>query len=456
MSKTKTKETYLLFETAAGYSLVLVKEWDSIAQDVERVQTALKDASSFGQQVVPRGWLPFKNAEEALENMNAIKDGTPTDSLKAFLEQTLPSKKKKYQLGVCDMELAKNLAKEIDINVVYGKDVFEIVRCCRMHLKRIVPSLDDDTSRVFQVGLGHAFSRSKIKSDPARQDKCAQQAIALIDMLEKAINKFAMRVKEWYGWHFPELLKIVNDNAKFAECVLLIRTRDSFNFEKNRSSLMEILDNAEELVEQIGAALKSTMGQDIVEADMFNIENFARQVIKTAAQRKALLGYLGDKMTLVAPNLKNLTGETLAARLITQAGGLTNLAKAPSSTIQVTIYAFELLDLLQILGAEKALFRALKARGPTPKYGILFQSSFIGRATPKNKGRISRFLANKIAMASRIDAFTPDFAVNAGFYGDFLREQVEERLKYLAEGITPRKNVEVMKLACKKTYAKNP
>eukprot|EP01056_Protomagalhaensia_sp_Gyna25_P003678 Protomagalhaensia_sp_Gyna_25__3677@NODE_32_length_7245_cov_75_898973_g22_i0_p3_GENE_NODE_32_length_7245_cov_75_898973_g22_i0NODE_32_length_7245_cov_75_898973_g22_i0_p3_ORF_typecomplete_len339_score74_12Nop/PF01798_18/2_4e81LXG/PF04740_12/6_3e02LXG/PF04740_12/0_72_NODE_32_length_7245_cov_75_898973_g22_i048175833 len=335
------------------------------------------------------------------------------------------------------MSWQKNLAKETNINVIHGKDVFELVRICRSHLHRLVPNMTDDTVRVFQVGLGHAFSRDKIKFDPAKQDKCAQQAIALIDMLEKAINKFAMRVKEWYGWHFPELLKIVSDNAKFAECVLLIRVRDNFEMtEENRAKLLTILDDSEELIEQITAALKTTMGQDIVEADMLNIENFAQQVIKTAKQRRDLLNYLGDKMLHVAPNLKNLTGEALGARLITQAGGLTNLAKAPSSTIQV-------------LGAEKALFRALKSRGPTPKYGILFQSSFIGRATPKHKGRISRFLANKIAIAARCDAFSGEG--NTGVIGDHLREQVEERFKFLSEGVVPRKNIEVMKIATKQS-----
>eukprot|EP01053_Blabericola_migrator_P001873 Blabericola_migrator_1__1872@NODE_150_length_12827_cov_208_685893_g131_i0_p3_GENE_NODE_150_length_12827_cov_208_685893_g131_i0NODE_150_length_12827_cov_208_685893_g131_i0_p3_ORF_typecomplete_len444_score101_49Nop/PF01798_18/2_6e80NOP5NT/PF08156_13/8_5e11NOP5NT/PF08156_13/4_9e03_NODE_150_length_12827_cov_208_685893_g131_i040215352 len=440
MSKTKTKETYLLIETAAGFALVLVKEWDSLAQDVDRVQQVLSKGNNLKELLSLSGWLPFKDAEDALANQNAIVQGQATDTLKAFLEQTLPAKKSKYQLGVSDNDLAKNLAKETDIKVFHGTDVFEIVRCCKEHFHKLVPSMTDEVARVFQVGLGHAYSRNKIKSDPAKQDKCAQQAIALVDMLEKAINKFAMRVREWYGWHFPELLKIVNDNAKFAECVLIIRVRDLFDITdpENRVKLLKVLDDSEEMVEQISAALKTSMGQEIVEADMVNIENFARQVIKTAEQRKEVIGYLGNKMSLVAPNLKNLTGEALGARLITQAGGLTNLAKAPSSTIQV-------------LGAEKALFRALKSRGPTPKYGILFQSSFIGRASPKHKGRVSRFLANKIAIAARCDAFAPEDIPNTGVYGDHLREQVEERFKFLSDGIVPRKNIEVMKLAIKKS-----
>mmetsp|Transcript_1088 Transcript_1088/g.1097 ORF Transcript_1088/g.1097 Transcript_1088/m.1097 type:complete len:212 (+) Transcript_1088:19-654(+) len=133
-------------------------------------------------------------------------------------------------------------------------------------------------------------------------------------------------------------------------------------------------------------------------------------------------------MAVVAPNLSTLIGEVVAARLIQKAGSLTSLAKCPASTVQ-------------ILGAEKALFRALKTKGNTPKYGIIYHSSFIGRASAKNKGRISRYLANKCSIASRVDSFI-DEPTNA--YGLQLREQVEERLAFYDTGVAPRKNVDVM------------
>jgi nucleolar protein 56 len=111
-----------------------------------------------------------------------------------------------------------------------------------------------------------------------------------------------------------------------------------------------------------------------------------------------------------------------------QAGSLTNLAKAPASTVQ-------------ILGAEKALFRALKTKGNTPKYGLIYHSTFIGRAAAKNKGRISRYLANKCSIATRIDSFSDN---PNKIYGEKLREQVEERLKFYETGAAPRKNIDVM------------
>jgi nucleolar protein 56 len=112
----------------------------------------------------------------------------------------------------------------------------------------------------------------------------------------------------------------------------------------------------------------------------------------------------------------------------TQAGSLTNLAKAPASTVQ-------------ILGAEKALFRALKTKGNTPKYGLIYHSTFIGRADAKNKGRISRYLANKCSIATRIDSFSDE---PSRLYGEKLRDQVEERLKFYETGQAPRRNLDVM------------
>merc|ERR1719482_2452514 len=142
---------------------------------------------------------------------------------------------------------------------------------------------------------------------------------------------------------------------------------------------------------------------------MKNIDVFALEVVKLAEMRTSLHEYLKAKMDLVAPNLSALIGEMVGARLIQHAGSLTNLAKYPASTVQ-------------ILGAEKALFRALKTKGNTPKYGLIFHSSFIGRAAQKNKGRISRYLANKCSLASRIDCFAD---AHTKVFGEKMKDQVE-------------------------------
>merc|ERR1711904_365292 len=188
---------------------------------------------------------------------------------------------------------------------------------------------------------------------------------------------------------------------------------------------------SQDIADEVVKAMKISMGQDIAEMDMLNIDHFADQVIKLADMRKTLGAYLKKKMDTVSPNLAELVGELVGARLISHAGSLTNLAKYPASTVQ-------------ILGAEKSLFRALKTKGNTPKYGLIFNSTYIGRASQQNKGRISRYLANKCSIASRIDCFLEQ---TTNVFGKKLKDQVEERLRFYEDGTAPRKNVTVMKEA---------
>ena len=217
----------------------------------------------------------------------------------------------------------------------------------------------------------------------------------------------------------------------YAKVSKLIGIRDEYDFDAKREALTEIC-GSEEIADEIKKAAMHTMGQDMESLDMLNIHHFSDQVVKLSEMRTHLQKYLANKMDVVAPNLSALIGETVGARLISHAGSLTNLAKFPASTIQ-------------ILGAEKALFRALKAKGNTPKYGLIFHSSFIGRAQPQSKGRISRYLANKCSLATRIDCFGDEHAGNV--FGTHMRDQVEERLEYLQTGKKPQRNIEVMRHA---------
>lgn len=197
-----------------------------------------------------------------------------------------------------------------------------------------------------------------------------------------------------YSYHFPELAKIVTENYKYAKVAQFIKDRKTLT-DESLEGLEEILmDSA--AAQAIIDASKMSMGMDISVVDLINIEMFATRVVNLSEYRKRLAEYLHTKMESVAPNLQVLIGDQVGARLISHAGSLTNLAKYPASTVQ-------------ILGAEKALFRALKSRTNTPKYGLLYHSTFIGRAGLKNKGRISRFLANKCSIASRIDCFLGKF-----------------------------------------------
>jgi nucleolar protein 56 len=266
--------------------------------------------------------------------------------------------------------------------------------------------------------------------DVNRQDKPVIQSIALIDLLDKDINSFCMRIKEWFSWHFPELGKIISDNYLYIRIVNLIEQRKKLieNKDELKPKLDEITLDPEISKQIIDSALIS-MGSDISQVDLLNIKYFSDRVDNLIKYREKLSNYLREKTQNLAPNTSALVGETVTARLISHSGSLSTLAKYPASTIQ-------------ILGAEKALFRALKTRSATPKYGLLYHSSFIGKAKMKNKGKISRYLANKLAMCSRIDAFSKDVSND---YGNELRNQIDERLKYLDSGDKPRKNIDVMK-----------
>lgn len=341
----------------------------------------------------------------------------------------MPKKVKKAVIGISDPKLGGVVSEEIGCKVSHIGVVPEILRGIRLHFAKLVKGVSNEVTSKAQLGLGHSYSRAKVKFNVHKSDNMIIQAIALIDQLDKDINTFSMRIREWYSYHFPELVKIVPDNLTFAKCVQAL---------KNRKELSDnILETLEEIVmdsskaKAIVEASKISMGMDISVVDLINIDKFSARVIALAEYRKEIAEYLSNKMNVVAPNLAALIGDTVGARLISHAGSLTNLAKYPASTVQ-------------ILGAEKALFRALKTRGNTPKYGLIFHSSFIGRAGSKNKGRISRYLANKCSIASRIDCFSE---IPSNIFGEKLKEQVEDRLKFYETGDLPKKNVDVMKEA---------
>ena len=387
------------------------------------------DLHVLGKMVDLVGFAPFQGAAHALENANDVSEGIVSDYLYTVLEANLPnvSKKHKLVLGVADKNLANGIKTRFNnVECETGETsevVADLLRGLRLHAGKLLKELQEGDVERAQLGLGHAYSRAKVKFNVQKNDNHIIQAIATLDHIDKAVNQFAMRVREWYSWHFPELIKIVSDNLTYSKLALHIGDKIQLS-EADTHDLAAIVNNDSDVANSIVYAARNSMGRELTESDMENVMAFARRAISLAEYRAALFSYLVNKMGVVAPNLATLIGETVGARLISQAGSLTNLAKYPASTIQ-------------ILGAEKALFRALKTKGNTPKYGLIYNSSFIGRAGLKNKGRISRFLANKCSLASRIDNFSEKPST---IFGDALRKQVEERLDFYSTGAPPTKN----------------
>eukprot|EP00884_Botryococcus_braunii_P017528 jgi/Botrbrau1/4459/Bobra.0348s0044.2 len=431
------KGLYLLYENAQGYALLEVQGLDEIGTSADAVQRSVTDLARFSKAVTVKGFKGYGKAAVALDQINSISESLITPELKTFIETNLPTvkqgKKAQWQLGVADPKLGSAIQETTGVPCVCNELTGELLRGVRLHelrlLKQLLSSVGgtvEENLHKSQLSLAHSYSRSKVKFNVNRVDNMIIQAIALLDTLDKDVNTFVMRVREWYSWHFPELIKLAADNYQYARLALAIRDKSSLS-EESLPALAEIVGDEEKAME-ILAASRSSMGQDISPIDLINIESFARRVINLAEYRAQLAVYLQERMHSVAPNLSALIGEVVGARLISHAGSLVNLAKYPASTVQ-------------ILGAEKALFRALKTKGNTPKYGLIFNSSFIGRAKQKDKGRISRYLANKCSIASRIDCFSE---VSTSLFGEKLKEQVEERLSFYDQGTAPRKNSDAM------------
>ncbi|KAI4165128.1 MAG: hypothetical protein LQ342_001405 [Letrouitia transgressa] len=393
-----------------------------------------QDLARFGKMVKLMSFAPFQGAPQALENANQVAEGIASEFLISVLETNLPNlgKKHKVTLGVADRNLAVSIKAAFPGLECETGDTSEIVqdmlRGIREHAPKLLKQLQEGDVERAALGLGHAYSRARVKFSVQRNDNHIIQAIATLDHLDKTINTFAMRVREWYSWHFPELLRIVSDNYQYSKLALFIGDKRRLS-DSHLDDVAAQVNKDVEIAKNIIKTAKISMGQEITKSDMENVQAFASNVVKLTEYRKSLYSYLVAKMDVVAPNLATLIGEVVGARLISSAGSLTNLSKYPASTIQ-------------ILGAEKALFRALKTKGNTPKYGLIYHSAFIGRAGQRVKGRISRFLANKCSIASRIDNFSD--APNKS-YGNALKKQVEERLAFYDTGAVPMKNEVAMR-----------
>ena len=238
------------------------------------------------------------------------------------------------------------------------------------------------------------------------------QAISLLDDVDKELNNYVMRCKEWYGWHFPELVKIVPDASALIKVIMKMGMKQN----AATTDLSDILP--EEVEEKVKEIAEISMGSEISDEDLLNIQALGSNVLDLQEYRQHLFEYLKKRMMAIAPNLTILVGEIVGARLISKAGSLIGLAKYPASTVQ-------------ILGAEKALFRALKARHDTPKYGLIYHAQLVGQSNPRLKGKMSRMLAAKASLATRVDALGEEVTDELGIEH---RAKLEAKLKFLEEG----------------------
>merc|ERR1711971_1484109 len=213
--------------------------------------------------------------------------GIVTPDLKLFLETNLPKAGKKGAvLGVSDSKLSSSIGDEIGIKCSHIGVIPEVIRGIRFHFAKLVKGFTAASSDKAQLGLSHAYSRSKVKFNVHKSDNMIIQSIALLDQLDKDVNTFSMRIREWYSYHFPELVKIVPDNYTFAKCVKVIKNRKELTDEAITKLEEVVMDSAK--AKAIVDASKTSMGMDISQVDLMNIDMFANRVVGLAEYRKEL------------------------------------------------------------------------------------------------------------------------------------------------------------------------
>jgi len=246
---------------------------------------------------------------------------------------------------------------------------------------------DHDEFRIWMHDVAMEVAKLRVKGAIEKRDLLVAQAIMALDDLDRGINVFMSHAREWYGIHFPELDRLMDKHETYARLVIKLGSRENFTAEN-----LEKEDVPKQKAEAVTKTANASMGADLGELDLVQIQALCQNVANLYQLRQTLETYLDNTMEEVAPNMKFLVGSLLGARLIAIAGGLSNLARKPASTVQ-------------ILGAEKALFRSLKTGTRPPKHGIIFQHTLLHDAKRWQRGKISRALAGKLAIAARTDAF---------------------------------------------------
>lgn len=344
----------------------------------------------------------YRDVKEASESITEINRGV----LPEVLEKILPRLKRYEKLITDNPRIAELLGgKGFKVELVKNCSVTKEFReslpeyALNKGLIRKREEIDDLERMVL-----YEIAKAEVRGVSARRDLYAAQMIRALDDIDKSINLFSGRIREWYGFHFPELDKMVDSHEVYAKLILKVGKRENWNPDALKDAGIHD-EEARKLIE----AARDSIGADMLDEDLDILQSFCKTILNLFDIREKIALHLEKVMMEVAPNLASIIGSSIAARLISLAGGIDNLAKMPASTIQV-------------LGAEKALFRALKTGTRPPKHGVIFQYAPLHQSPRWQRGKIARALAAKIAIAARLDAY------NGEFKGDELRADLERRI----------------------------
>ena len=351
-----------------------------------------------------------KDPQKTAKQLQKMENGTVIDEISVLVDKL---RAKGYTRFVFEnQEMARNAQKKLNIEVASEASTEDGKRL-RENLEKFALDLEfvekPEQLRALVHNVSVELAKLKVKTTVERRDLLAAQAVQSVDDLDKSLNVFMSRVREWFGLHYPELDRMLDKHETYARLVVNLGTRENFTADNlEKEGLPKVKSGS---LAKVAAA---SMGADLGDEDLAQIQGMCRSVIELYGVRQSLEKYVDAVMGEVAPNLKEIGGSLLGARLLALAGGLMNLAKLPASTIQ-------------ILGAEKALFRSLKTKARPPKHGIIFQHPLIHDAKRWQRGKIARALAGKLSIAARVDAFGGKYA------GDGLKADLEKRIEEIKE-----------------------
>ena len=308
--------------------------------------------------------------------------------------------------------LAEEAQKKLKIAVEVAKPAETAVLHSRMGEVAIEVGFAKDEQELsfWNRSVSLELAKLRIKGASGKRDLIVAQGIQTLDSLDQTVNLFMGRLREWYGVYFPELDRLIEKHETYSRLVMNLGDRENFTIDN-----LERENIPKERTQLISKAAESSMGADIAESDLEMIQALAKDVLDFYLLRKNMEDYVDHTMEELAPNVRAVAGALLGARLIAMAGSLQNLAMRPASTIQV-------------IGAEKALFRSLKTGARPPKHGLIFQHTLLHDAKRWQRGKIARVIAGKLAIAARADAF------GGGHYiGDKLKADINKRLEEIHE-----------------------
>ena len=254
-------------------------------------------------------------------------------------------------------------------------------------------------------------SKESVKEALKSRDMLLASVTKSIEDLDKTINLLGERLEDWYGVYFPELKE--NDKIKFSEMILLI-DRDNLDKKELASSFGQVA------ADKITSMAEKTLGAKISSDDLSECQSLAKNVITLGKLRERHVQYQEKLALELCPNLSEVGSPEIAAKLVSHVGSLSKLALLPASAIQV-------------IGAEKALFKHLKNKKiPPPKHGIIFQHAKISSSPKKVRGKIARTLANKLCLAAKADAFSKN-KIGPTLKADFEKRFAEIMKQYERE-----------------------